>query len=169
MEELGQRRRTEYKRGEEELAQKKERAGKTHTRALSEATERGEPGWREGAHINDVVDCSTSPAARTLSEVLPNNVQHIQDGAHKTGGGRRMAGLFTSIGNRFSVSVDKFDDYVFRRGAATQFPSVAGQNMALDEDHSDNEDSEFTHPSTSSTGFPDFPKQRGTVIRAFGV
>jgi hypothetical protein len=95
-------------------------SAKRDTRALSEATERGETGWREGAHINDVVDCSTSPAARTLSEVLPNNVQHIQDGAHKTGGGRRMVGLFTSIGNRFSVSVDRFDDYVFRRGAATR-------------------------------------------------
>jgi hypothetical protein len=49
--------------------------------------------------------------------------------------------MFTSNGNRFSNSADKFDNYVFKRGAATQFPSVAGENIALDEHHSDNEDS----------------------------
>lgn len=78
--------------------------------------------------------------------------------------------MFTSNGNRFSNSADKFDNYVFKRGAATQFPSVAGENIALDEHHSDNEDSEFVHPPTSSTSFPDFPvEQRGTVLREFAA
>lgn len=81
-----------------------------------------------------------------------------------------MAGMFTFIGNRFSNLADKFNNYVFKRGAATQFPSVAGENIAFDEHHSDNEDSEFMHPPTSSTGFSDFPgEQRGTVLREFAA
>lgn len=163
MEELVQRKRISYRRREEE------RAGKRHTSAPSEATERGGPGWPEGAHINDVVDCSTSPAAGTLNEPLPTNVQHIQAGAHNTGGeeGWPECSPLSEIG----FLIWRTSSIIMCSSvAATQFPSVAGENIAFDEHHSDNEDSEFMHPPTSSTGFSDFPgEQRGTVLREFAA
>ena len=71
--------RAAYKRRDEELAQRKEQAEKSHTASPTETTKRGERSWWEAAGIDGGVDTSMSPVAEEMSNPMEDIIVSSSD------------------------------------------------------------------------------------------
>ena len=71
--------RAAYQRRDEELAQRKEQAEKSHTASPTETTKRGERSWWEATGIDGGVDTSMSPVAEEVGNPMDDIVFSSSD------------------------------------------------------------------------------------------